>query len=186
MRRRLITPVMATLLGFRLSRHKSMKIIIRTSIVVSTLYFILFLNMPIFALTCPYSFNFKCIKVDPKECPGLKSPTRCTVAGFGQIWDFVAPSRQISKTRLMGKSSCSILLPGDYSTIYGFSYYGKIADGEGSSFEASYCFYEVNGNISFAGLFSKQYINDPQHGDWEKTGYGVSCQDAKHCEFIHL
>lgn len=143
-----------------------------------------------FSLTCPEQITFTCKKADPSRCPGIDNPTLCTLAGLGQIWDFIAPDRALVNSnngQVPGKSSCSVLSEKDYTASYGLSYYGQVSDGKGGYITASYCLYIINdGDLSLAGLISKDYAYNPNEGTWIKKQDGWACQDAKGCGFIKL
>jgi hypothetical protein len=169
-----------------------MKIIKQTAVIVGSLI----LSANAFSLTCPEKIEFKCEKPqDDTICPNTANATICRLKGIGQAWDFLAPDRNLNKKvqdiYKSGKSSsCSILSPGEhYTASYGLSYYGKISDGAGGHFLASYCLYvSADGGVNIIGLMSKNYIYDHEQGNWERVkddvSDGWSCQNANECGFV--
>jgi hypothetical protein len=139
-----------------------------------------------FALTCPDSYHFSC-----KAQEGTDK-TRCEITDskVSAEWTFSAPSRYINPSNLSAGDSPndphvseSILRPGDYIAKYRFSYSGMVTGLPGDN--NGYCFYVLNTDLSFAGLYSVEYekaANNPEL--WTRRENGELCQAGGRCIFV--
>ncbi len=91
----------------------------------------------------------------------------------------LVPNREYLLARGAGIAAPSLLLPGQYTAAYEFSYFGNVP---GLTGKISYCLYSVRLNPrAFVGLFSANYTkgSDTNYekalGNWIPKGGGLQC-----------
>lgn len=161
------------------------------------------------AFVCPQIINFQCVlprvvNTTARIPMQQRSTCRLSSAGsLGSAFNFVAtdslsrqistvpisrtnyiginlvPNREYLLARGTGVTAPSLLLPGQYTATYEFSYFGNVP---GLSGKISYCLYAVRMNPrAFVGLFSANYTkgSDTNYekalGNWIPKGGGLQC-----------